>query len=123
MTRVDRISMWLLIGCTIAFLLLFGQLEELHGQTMPRPDQIRNWQQVAPPGQVPTGGQIRLDQLAIAPGTIAAWTATVATKSYHHYNIAVVPDQPDPILIVCARATDDPLGPGCVGGVFWFAAK
>lgn len=72
---------------------------------------------------MPAGpGQIRLDQVAISPAAIAVWTEIVAAGSYDHYNIAVVDGQPDPILITCPRPETDHLGPGCAGGVYWFAS-
>lgn len=120
MTRADRIAMWALIFCAFGFWIVFAQLSQ--GQTKPRPDQIQDWRQVAPPGAVPTGTQLRLDQLAIDPAWIAVWVELIRAGGYDHYRVAVDAGQKNPVLITCPRPETDPLGPGCVGGLFWFTA-
>lgn len=117
MIRPERIG-WLLL----ALGLLALAIEKMQGQTLLRPAQIRNWSQVAPPGSSGIGTRLRLDQIAIDPSFIADWAATIQQGSYDHYRIAIVSDQPNPVLIVCSRPETDPLGPGCVGGLFWFTA-
>lgn len=91
----------------------------LHGQTRIRPAQIRSWRQVQPPGIRSSGTQLRLDQLAMPAGILGFWRDAVAAGQYDHFRVAFS-DQADPILIVCIRPETDPLGPGCVGGLFWF---
>ena len=93
-----------------------------NGQTRPRPAQIRNWSQVAPPGIARAGTQLRIEQLAMDPVWVTSWTETIKS-GYDHFRVAVVTDQANPILIVCLRRDDDPLGPGCTSGAFWFAVR
>lgn len=91
------------------------------GQTALRPAQVRDWSQVSPPGSSPSGTRLHLEQLGIDPAVIADWAETIRTGGYDHFRMAVVLDQPNPVLIVCIRREDQPFGPGCVGGLFWFA--
>lgn len=94
------------------------------GQTRIDPAQIKAWEQVAPPAVVKdsltTGTRLQLAQVAIAQPFVDSWTMIILLDDYDHYRVAVGTDQP-PVLIVCLRPKTDPLGPGCVGGLFWFA--
>lgn len=110
----------LLLIAALGLLALVAEFAK--GQTVLRPAQIQNWSQVAPPGSSRVGTRPHLEQLAIDPTWIAYWIQTIRTGGYDHFRMAVVPDQPNPILIVCLRPETDPLGPGCVGGVPWFDA-
>lgn len=98
-----------------------------NAQTRPAPEQLRSWKQVAPPkadskSQV-SGTRVQLEQLAIDPAWIDDWLKLIGQKTYDHYRVAISAGQTNPVLILCLRPETDPLGPGCVGGLFWFATK
>lgn len=74
---------------------------------MVRPAQIRNWRQVSPNGILPPNSPYRrygvqLHQIRMSDCERKEWGKM--SRSYDRYRIAVVPDQPLPILIIC----DDP---------------
>lgn len=98
----------------------------VEAQTRIAPLQVKAWLQVAPPPgsadrQWFLGTKLQLAQVAIPKLVVESWTLTIVGRSYDHYSVAVVSDRAGPILIVCVRPEADPLGPGCVGGLFWFA--
>jgi hypothetical protein len=82
----------------------------LAAQTLPRPDQIRNWQQVRPLTGTRAGTQVAVEQLRISPDFIASWRKA---GGYDHYRIAVVRTQDNPILITCPFSEHSSFGAGC----------
>ena len=94
-------------------------------QTRPTLDQIHGWSQVSPPPTAhphrPIGTSLTLDQIQLDPTFVSYWTELISHHTYHHYLVALDPDQTSPVLIVCLYPVTAPFGSMCVEGYsFWF---
>lgn len=104
------------IFLVISVLALVALVAEFaKGQTRVAPEQIREWSQVSPPKVQVSATRLQLRQLAIDRPFVGHETITVVRETYDHHKPA---DQPN-LLLFCLRPETDPLGPGCVAGVYW----
>lgn len=84
-----------MIRLAIAALLCLSLL----AQTRVEPWQIRDWRQVAPLVGTRAGTQVAVEQLRIDPAWIAAWRTSARRPGPDCYEVAMLMDQPEPVLI------------------------